>query len=290
MSLYRTGAQGKEVAVTQVLDRPTTEADVRTQTEVRPRPIELDREIRQLPPAGEPPGRFRWLGWLFGIAIVAAIAWLVIAEITTDDTAVVSQTPVVAEGAITADPKARMPVVTPEMVNESIQSGVPGAASLTEVSTLGQTPAESLEDATVNPMIYWAVPPTHATMMEEATVSPGIYHAAAPTVPQGAYWRYDVVLPEHSLLPEYTALPMDVGTDVLSGAYWRYDLVLPERPLFPAGLDLTFGIWPSMYAEPPVVDVFDYSWVTWGWADWPTYTPESVVAVGSHGGHLNIMD
>lgn len=168
--------------MTQTLDRPKTDVDRRMTTDVLPRPttVEVEREeIRQLPPAAKPPRIFRWLGWLLGLAIVAALSWFVFAEITSDDGAVSSPVYVVTEpGQIITDPKARIPVVTGEMVAEAVRTGQPGAVSLTEIVTLGSTATVSLEDATVNPMIYWAVPPTHATMMEEATVSPIIYWSA----------------------------------------------------------------------------------------------------------------
>ena len=246
--------------MTQVLDRPT-EAEVRTQTEVRPRPYKLDREFGQLPPVGEPPRRgLRWVGWLLGIAVLATFAWLVISEVTSEDAPVATQSIVVPDGAITADPKVRTPVVTSQMVNESIRTGVPGHATLTEVVTLGHGPAESLEDATVNPMIYWAVQPTYASMMEEATVSPIIYEAAARaptpsigTALPGALWRHDVVLEERPLLPvildstfgmwpSLTTSVVATPTSVPAGAYWRYDVMLEERALLPEMLDLSFGV------------------------------------------------
>lgn len=283
--------------MTHVLDRPTTEVDVRTQTEVRPKPFTLDREVQQLPPVTEPPGRFRWLGWLLGIAAVAAIVWLVVGEITADDSPVASPTYVVTEGAITSDPKVRTPVVTPEMANESIRTGIPGSATLTDVVTFSNTPAESLENATVNPMIFWAVPPTYATVMEEATVWPPIYEAAAiqPNVTvtpksayPGVYWRHDQVLEESSLLTTVSATTATTATtSVLPGAYWRYDLVLEERPLFPAGLDLTFGMWPAMNAEPATLT--QVSMADLGIPDWPPSTLVPVASAVVHGGHMNIM-
>ena len=278
--------------MTQVLDRPKTEVDVRTQTEVRPRPIELDREVRQLPPVGEPPGRFRWLGWLLGIAAVAAAAWFVIGEITADDTPVASPSYVVPDGGITADPKARTPVAMTESEIASIQTGIPGSATLTDVVTLGHTPAESLEDATVNPGIFWAVQPTYATNMEEATVNPSIYHTTRgwsldtydliSTYPQvttsalpGVYWRHDAVIDEQTfgIVPPL-ASPVATPTVVLDGAFWRHDVVIDEQ---------TYGIWPQVAAAPrvPVVD--------YGWADWPPYVPVQVEPTPSYGGHANIM-
>ncbi|NND02467.1 MAG: hypothetical protein HKN91_06750 [Acidimicrobiia bacterium] len=279
--------------MTQILDRPQTEVDVRTATEVRPRPIELDRELRQLPPVGEPPGRFRWLGWLLGLAAVAAVAWLVIAEITAEDAPVASPATVVVDG-ITADPKARTPVVTPEMVNQSIRSGIPGDATLTQIVTFGHSPGRSLEDATVNPNIFWATPPTYATNMEEATVSPRIYEAEALRqlelrAEPGVYWRHGEVIDEmtYGVHPPIASPLTDTVTSVLDGAYWRYDLVLEERPMLPEGLDLTFGVWPAMYANPAAVA--EPTLLDLGVPDWPPTTMAQVPTSVPNGGHMNIM-
>ena len=234
--------------MTQVLDRPKTEVDVRTQTEVRPRPYTLDREVEQLPPVGEPPRRnLRWIGWLLGVAVLGLFTWLLISQTTAEDTTTATPTVVVPEGAITADPKVRTEVVTVELITEAARTGIPGTASLTEIVTLGQTPAESLEDTTVSPIIYWATPSTYATMMEEATVSPAIYHTPAP---------FDIA--EYLGIPNFYTVP-----SVADGAYWRHDVVIAERPILPTQLDLTFGIWPTMYAEPAVATSTALSGAYW---------------------------
>lgn len=210
MSLSEWTQRRKEDAVTQVLDRPTTDVDRRTSTDVLTRPTTVEREeIRQLPPAGRPPRMFRWLGWLLGLAAVAALSWFVIAEITGDD-AVSTPTYVVTEpGAIIADPKARTPVVTSEMIAEAVRTGQPGLVSLTEIVTRGSFARVNLEDATVNPMIYWAVPPSYATMMEEATVSPMIYWSSPPE----PNWSLET----YELISTYTPTPAEEVAPVILG-------------------------------------------------------------------------
>jgi len=126
-----------------VIDRPTTDTQAPTISEIEFPPPE--------PRKSRSPQIFRWLGWLLLAGAIAAVGFFAI-EGNSDD---VVETPTVAvnldPGAITADPKPRTPL------------GETGTA------------AEVIEDATVNPGIYWSPRPVEqpdTQFPEESTVTP----------------------------------------------------------------------------------------------------------------------
>lgn len=133
--------------MTNVTERPITDADLREMTGIRAEPVREMEPVRQLPPT-RPSWVAVWLAVLVAIAAVSLLAWEIIDDVTSDG----SSTP--------ATPAVVQEVVDPAIAEHTVSPWLIGVEPIIETGA---------QEHTVSPWLL-EVEPFHE--VEEHTVSP----------------------------------------------------------------------------------------------------------------------
>lgn len=154
--------------MTKVIDKPITDADLRTITGIRPEEREKEEARRELPPR-RPSWLAVFLAILVAVAAVALLVGTVIEDIVSDDEAV----PTIQVPAVEVlDPAVAEHTISPLLYHAEVAPAIE-ASELTVWPWTEVKPVFEVKEHTVTPGLF-QVQPFYET--EEHTVWPGLYH------------------------------------------------------------------------------------------------------------------